>query len=74
MSTLRKFTTSHTSSQSARKVKQNKLDELFKLFSKKVLAQQTHFSSEMAYDKTIQQREDDDEDNVNEEGDTIVND
>ena len=59
----------HTSSQSAREVEQNKLDELFKLFSKKELAQQTRFSSEMTYGKTIQEREDeDDEDNDNEDG------
>jgi hypothetical protein len=59
----------HTSSQSAREEQQNKLDELFKLFSKKELAQQTRFSSEMAYGKTIQEREDgDDEDNDNEDG------
>ena len=59
----------HTSSQSAREVEQNKLDELFKLFSKKELAQQTRFSSEMTYGKTIQEREDeDDEDNGNEDG------
>ena len=59
----------HTSSKSAREEQQNKLDELFKLFSKKELAQQTRFSSEMTYGKTIQEREDeDDEDNDNEDG------
>ena len=42
---------------------------------KKELAQQTRFSSEMAYDKKIQERMDEDnEDNDNEDGNTIEND
>ena len=65
----------HTSSQSARQVEQNKLDKIFKLFSKVELAQQTRFYSEMAYDKTIQEREDeDDEDDDNDDFNTIEND
>ena len=65
----------HTSSQSARQVEQNKLDELFKLFSKMELAQQTRFSAEMAYDKTIQEREgEDDEDDDTDDVNTIKND
>merc|ERR1712157_127428 len=65
----------HTSSQSARQVEQNKLDKIFKLFSKVELAQQTRFYSEMAYDKTIQEREDEgDEDDDNDDFNTIEND
>ena len=65
----------HTSSQSARQVEQNKLDKIFKLFSKVELAQQTRFSAEMAYDKTIQEREgEDDEEDDNDDVNTIEND
>ena len=49
-------------------MEQKKLDELFKLFSKVKLAQQAHFSSEMAYENTIQEREnEEDKDNDNDD-------
>ena len=55
-------------------MEQNKLYELFELFRKVELAQQTRFSFEMAYDKRIQQRDfEDNEDNDNEDGDTNDN-
>ena len=40
-----------------RHVGQNRLDELFKLFRKVELAEQTRFSSEMAYEQRILHRE-----------------
>ena len=55
-------------------MEQNKLYELFKLFRKVELAQQTCFSFEMAYEKRNQQRDfQDNKDNENDDGDTNNN-
>ena len=55
-------------------MEQNKFYELFELFRKVELAQQTRFSFEMAYEKRIQQRDiQDNEDNDNDDGNTNDN-
>ena len=63
----------HSTSESARKEKQNKLDALFRLFTRVELAQQTCFLSVMAYTKTIQEKEDTNNDNIGDEDDNDTN-
>ena len=50
----------HSSSGIAKQEEANKLNKLFKMFSKEELAQQTRFFSEMAYEQVIQERENED--------------
>ena len=50
----------HSSSGIAKQEEANKLNKLFKMFSKLELAQQTRFSSEMAYEQVIEERKNED--------------
>ena len=63
----------HSTSESAKKEEQNKLDALFKLFTRVELAQQTRFSSAMTYAKAIQEKDDTDDDDDGDEDDDDTN-